>query len=61
MALFSDRELLKAMEDAVKEKLRSNGLSNVRVTVTGSVSHPQIKLDANNEADLTRAQKLIEA
>lgn len=59
MALFSDSELLKAMEDAVKEKLRKNGLSRVRVSVTGSVRSPQVKLDADNEDDLKRAQELI--
>jgi hypothetical protein len=58
MALFSEREQLKAMEDTVKETLRKNGLSRVRVSVTGSVSHPQIKLDGD-EADVKRAQKLL--
>jgi hypothetical protein len=59
MALFSDREMLKAMEDAVKDKLRKNGLSRVRVSVTGSARSPQVKLDADNEDDLQRAQKII--
>jgi hypothetical protein len=59
MALFSDKELLKGMEDATKEKLRKNGLSRVRVTVISTVSRPQIKLDADNEEDMEKAKKLL--
>jgi len=59
MALFSDKELLKAMEDAAKEKLRKNGLSQVKVSVIGSAQSPQIKLDADNDDDLKRAQKVL--
>lgn len=59
MALFSDREIMKAMEDAVKVKLRKNGLSRVRVSMTGSASNPKFQLDADNEDDLKRAQELL--
>jgi hypothetical protein len=59
MSLFSDREILDAIRDAAKEKLRKNGLSRVRVKVTGSANNPKMELDADDEADLGKAKNLL--
>jgi hypothetical protein len=58
MALFSDKELLKAMEDATKEKLRKGGIHSVRVNITGSVKSPVINFHGL-ASDVERAKKII--
>jgi hypothetical protein len=50
---------LDAIRDAAKEKLRKNGLSRVRVKVTGSANNPKMELDADDEADLGKAKNLL--
>jgi hypothetical protein len=59
MSLFSDKEMFAALEADAKEKLRRAGLSRVRVKITGTMSRPQVKLDADNEEDLKKAQRLF--
>ena len=60
MSLFNEREVLAAYEAEVRKKLKKAGLSRVRVKISGSIEYPQMKLDADNEEDLERAQKLFE-
>ena len=59
MSLFSDKEVIAAFEAEAKDKLRRAGLSRVRVRVTGNVSSPKIQLDADNDEDLKKAQRLF--
>jgi hypothetical protein len=59
MSMFNEKDVIKALEADAKEKLRRAGLSRVRFTIVGGLNRPQVKLDADNEEDLKRAQSLF--
>jgi len=59
MSLFNDREILAAIEEAAREKLRKHGLSRVRVKVTGTANNPKMDVSADNEEDAEKAKRLL--
>jgi hypothetical protein len=56
---FNDRDINNEIEKQCREKLRSAGLSRVRVKVTKEAGKPSVKLDADSDEDLARAAKVL--